>query len=1191
MGNEQSLPGNPQNPHSNRARSLSPLPRDPDALNGESDDQTRFPATQPVPKKSRFLDPPDPDPEPAPEPDSPVRKPKKNREHRRGRRSGSFSAMQPAEVERRSPSLDARPSTQPEFSEVKKKSKKDKTKKKSKRHSLLSQVAEEETAILDPAPEPPSATPHFALFAARGFPQRAVLEEQEQEGSEFLDNLTVESATLGKKKRRGSKGSETAEDMSGTTLRNHQDQHPQLSQWPGELEEYRSDDNAHALTKAPPPDEEDETQLNSSRREVVDYEMEDEFPSGFPSSITPYTGPNGYGQEPGSPTVSESSLPELPKDDDHVVKYRDNYPEHSGDEDDQEGETRAGSPSLSQPKGREMSRALDDDDDMAVNGNLKAAPPSPSPPPSPELHQQPDPAPPTSSARAPGSQSSRKLKKKLPFFERENEQPAIASSDAAAEEAEAPPSHQPDPSQPRSSQLKKAKKSRSEPRPETIPESDLEDTPVASKTPVTYGRKSSQKSSQASSRKPRRLPTPEAAPESDLDQAEAVPEPVPATNSRSSQKSPKKNRPQPQPEDAPESDIEEADASPEAPVASSKKPTKKPAQKSSRKSSQKLSKPKKSAPVVERSQEYVEDESADEPQEEEEEVAPVTEFKTGVMTESEAKKIKRAVQRFREAEGMSQEEVNKIIHENPQSKAGPKEAHQRLWTLVVEGCPTRPRKKLILWCRKNFHNFVARGKWTTEQDDELAELVKSHGNAWVKIGSIVNRHPDDVRDRWRNYVVCRDTANTDQWSVEEEEKLKEVYQNALQKIQDKLDEEGNTGLNAEDLVSWQVVSDDMGRTRSRLQCQEKWKRLKDAEPLADRDQVVTLLPAGNNGWRIKKARKDLKRIGAVQKNTLVCAIKAGGYEHERDVGWKDIVENVFEKKYERQALVVVWGRLKQSVPDFSEKTVHECAKYLARMYKKEGNFGTQLEFDDGQSSEDEASVRSNSVRKNTKPKPKSRFAVEPKKVKTPAEAISDDDEEEEAEQMDVDQENDDHEVEDATQTTPEIADVSQMSPTFNGVPVSNSPSVIAEASRARRRERSASVAASVAAAAATASAAPTPHRSKSKSRERRKSRERQERDQESAAAAATVIPQSPDRPAASQEPPDSVKRSSRKRRLSSSGANGELWSGASLKKREKAVRKKRRFSGRDDEAGLSSDMDDMEDIPARTQLSQRSSQV
>ncbi|KAK4457487.1 hypothetical protein QBC42DRAFT_144505, partial [Cladorrhinum samala] len=307
--------------------------------------------------------------------------------------------------------------------------------------------------------------------------------------------------------------------------------------------------------------------------------------------------------------------------------------------------------------------------------------------------------------------------------------------------------------------------------------------------------------------------------------------------------------------------------------------------------------------------------------------------RTGKMLESEVKKIKQAVAKFRENEGLTQTEVNTIIQENPQRKTGSKDArdvHQKLWSMVVDACPSRPRKKLILWCRKNFHNFVARGKWTAEQDDELDEMVKAHGKSWVLIGGLINRHPDDVRDRYRNYLICRETAKQDYWTVEEEEQLTAAVEKAIKKIQENLDREGKRDVTAEELVSWGLISDEMGRTRSRLQCQEKWKRLSMAEPMKDRDNVVTLLPAGNNGWRIKKARRDLRRFTALDKNKLVRAVRDSGAIHERDISWKDIVNDTFEKKYERQALVVVWGRLKQSVPDYKDKNVNDCAKYLAK---------------------------------------------------------------------------------------------------------------------------------------------------------------------------------------------------------------------------------------------------------------------
>ncbi|KAK0611464.1 hypothetical protein B0T14DRAFT_411882, partial [Immersiella caudata] len=195
-------------------------------------------------------------------------------------------------------------------------------------------------------------------------------------------------------------------------------------------------------------------------------------------------------------------------------------------------------------------------------------------------------------------------------------------------------------------------------------------------------------------------------------------------------------------------------------------------------------------------------------------------YRAGPLSALEQKQVRDAVEAFRESESLTQEELVRIIHTNPQHAKG--RIYGELWASVVEACQTRRRQKLITWCRQNYHNFVARGTWTQEQDDELMGMVERHGKKWAHIGGLINRLPMDCRDRYRNYLVCRDTVRLDYWQKEEEEKLYEAVQIAANKIREdktlgKADDE-----TVESLINWQLISEAMGHTRNRLQCMKKW---------------------------------------------------------------------------------------------------------------------------------------------------------------------------------------------------------------------------------------------------------------------------------------------------------------------------------------------------------------------------------
>ena len=104
------------------------------------------------------------------------------------------------------------------------------------------------------------------------------------------------------------------------------------------------------------------------------------------------------------------------------------------------------------------------------------------------------------------------------------------------------------------------------------------------------------------------------------------------------------------------------------------------------------------------------------------------------------------------------------------------------------------------------------GTWTAEQDAELAALINVNGTAWSKIAGIINRHPEDIRDRYRNYIVCGANQRRDVWGEEEEAKLTEFVQEAMVAIDELRNEAGDDPdsliqrKSYEELIEWQNVA-------------------------------------------------------------------------------------------------------------------------------------------------------------------------------------------------------------------------------------------------------------------------------------------------------------------------------------------------------------------------------------------------
>ena len=156
--------------------------------------------------------------------------------------------------------------------------------------------------------------------------------------------------------------------------------------------------------------------------------------------------------------------------------------------------------------------------------------------------------------------------------------------------------------------------------------------------------------------------------------------------------------------------------------------------------------------------------------------------------------------------------------------------NSKLWdrAMVAVGWPEIERPKLMKAVRRIYHNYH-RAVWTTAEDERLAALRVQIGPQWRKIATILDRMPEDVRDRFRNHVKDGDKRAEQRWSAAEEDALRRALDEAAARsVAARCKEHGREswrdwapGLS--DLVVWGVVSEDMGKTRSRAQCRAKAK--------------------------------------------------------------------------------------------------------------------------------------------------------------------------------------------------------------------------------------------------------------------------------------------------------------------------------------------------------------------------------
>ncbi|TQN73509.1 DNA-binding protein REB1 [Colletotrichum shisoi] len=309
-------------------------------------------------------------------------------------------------------------------------------------------------------------------------------------------------------------------------------------------------------------------------------------------------------------------------------------------------------------------------------------------------------------------------------------------------------------------------------------------------------------------------------------------------------------------------------------------------------------------------------------------------FLTGQFSVDEMRMLSEAVEKYRDEHGLSQKEMNDRIQMRNRKKAeksnGAKslvfdsQQFQDMWAAICAGVPNRRRQKIIDVARQEFHNFKARGGgWTTQEDARLEELHTKHEGSWVKIADEMNRHPNDVRDRYRNYVICGGVESRMKWTEEEERELVEHVVASLRRI-DRLP--GNSQKSPLTFLNWQSISELMGHRRSRLQCAKKFKTLN--VELSPTEVLRCSRPSSTVTWTLEKARKQIREMPPEDKYEMVNAILAGAAGSDRDIRWTKLVDLQFRQKWHKPTLKLLWHRLKQQVPDYKDKTVRDCSRWL-----------------------------------------------------------------------------------------------------------------------------------------------------------------------------------------------------------------------------------------------------------------------
>lgn len=283
--------------------------------------------------------------------------------------------------------------------------------------------------------------------------------------------------------------------------------------------------------------------------------------------------------------------------------------------------------------------------------------------------------------------------------------------------------------------------------------------------------------------------------------------------------------------------------------------------------------------------------------------------------------------------------------------------------------PYRTRMSVARFCRRRYHNFPARGTWTQSEDENLKQAVIAKGRSWKAVGEMINRFPEDCRDRYRNYHINAQNRNRESWTDAEILNLCRAVHDCMVKMKEhnqqaksekfvgrevpESEPESDEEVRDMRLINWQMVSDAMGPGggRSRLQCSLKWaqlrmidrenhmKRVNDAWRGSSVEDKNKRRKSSNANWRLKQALRTLgNTLKPGDRYDFLQAFATCKARDEGNIAWKSLGDQAFRSRWttpERKAALQIF---KSEIPDGNNMNYHDIVnRLLTRLMAESGD--------------------------------------------------------------------------------------------------------------------------------------------------------------------------------------------------------------------------------------------------------------
>ena len=318
----------------------------------------------------------------------------------------------------------------------------------------------------------------------------------------------------------------------------------------------------------------------------------------------------------------------------------------------------------------------------------------------------------------------------------------------------------------------------------------------------------------------------------------------------------------------------------------------------------------------------------------------------GDYTADEKELLRRAIRDYQERNRLDTADLVEIIHwtnrskiklvehnDTAQGEALLQKDSDAFWDEIKSAGLLRNLRDVKRHVRARYHLY-RRGHWSQEEDEQLKELHNIYPGQWKLIATQLHRLEKDTYAHWRDYVQHGENRVIKRWTTDEEDKLVQVLSVVCQKIEDCRAEAGQPPLDDYyPMINWQEVCRRMDDTRSRLQCQSKWKIMCGRVPPPALDIEIkprkTPAPDATTISRKSATKKDRKSL------TSAGGLHAPGPE---DMLWGDKYDLVTYLVLQRGESGLAWydqidwrDIVRKMGPMWSAHTLQEAYKQLCEL--------------------------------------------------------------------------------------------------------------------------------------------------------------------------------------------------------------------------------------------------------------------